>query len=148
MSNSFKNFFKSLPNAYYNWRRRNEKIDKLLSNYSKTLDKISDLQGEFQEFKKHFSTLQDNVNSMISRLDIVKQGTRIELFDTIHNWRELLVVKKGWASAEEKREIENIYLLYSGEELKGNGNGDRYYQEIMALPESEEEMLKRRAENV
>ena len=101
---------------------------------------ITKLQQEFNTFKIQFQNLQDNVNTMVSRLDTIKQGTRIELFNTLHDWRELLVVKRGWASPEQKHEIENIYLLYSGEELKGNGTGDRYYKEIMALPESKEEM--------
>lgn len=96
------------------------------------------------DLKKQVSDLQENISQMLTRLDTVKKGTRIELFDTLHNWRELLVVKRGWASAEEKREIETIYLLYSGEELKGNGNGDRYFKEIMALPESEAEMEARK----
>ena len=148
MVKELKKIFKGIPNAYYNWRKRNERIDSLLSNYQDTLDGLKELKKDFKSFREQFKDLKNNVNSMISRLDTVKQGTRIELFDTLHNWRELLVVKRGWASPEEKKEIQGIYLLYSGEELKGNGNGDRYYHEIMALPESEEEMLQRRANNV
>lgn len=140
MISTLKKIVKALPNTYYNWRKRNERIDALLSNYAETMECITKLQQEFNTFKIQFQNLQDNVNTMVSRLDTIKQGTRIELFNTLHDWRELLVVKRGWASPEQKHEIENIYLLYSGEELKGNGTGDRYYKEIMALPESKEEM--------
>lgn len=140
MFKELKNFFKAIPNTYYNWRKRNEKIDLILSNYQTTLDTVSELKENFDSFKTQFSDLKNNVDTMISRLDTIKQGTRIELFDTLHNWRELLVVKRGWATPEEKKEVQLIYDLYSGDELKGNGNGDRYYKEIMSLPESKEEM--------
>lgn len=144
MIKKIKDFFKNIFNSYYIWRKRNERIDALLSNYTDTLNKISSLQEDFNSFKNQFNELKNNVNSVIFRLDVIKQGTRIELFDTLHNWRELLVVKKGWATPEEKKEVQEIYLLYSGDELKGNGNGDRYYNEIITLPESEEEMEARR----
>ena len=67
----------------------------------------------------------------------------MELFETLHNWRQLLVVKRGWATAEEKKEVEEIYIIYH-DELHGNGNGERYYKEIIALPESQEEMEVRK----
>ena len=63
----------------------------------------------------------------------------MELFETLHNWFVLLVVKRGWASPEEKKEVEEIYVIYHNQ-LSGNGNGERYYKEIIALPESKEEM--------
>jgi len=44
----------------------------------------------------------------------------MELFDTLHNWRVILVVEKKWASAAEKKEVENIWRVYH-EELGGNG---------------------------
>ena len=39
---------------------------------------------------------------------------------------------------------EEIWKIYNGE-LNGNGQGSHYYNEIINLPESEEEMIKRRA---
>lgn len=62
----------------------------------------------------------------------------MELFETLHNWHQLLVVKRGWATVLEKKEVEEIYTIYH-DELNGNGNGERYYKEILALPESKEE---------
>ena len=38
------NFFKAIPSAYYDWRKRNEKIDALLDNYNSTLDLLTKLQ--------------------------------------------------------------------------------------------------------
>lgn len=136
-------FFKSVPNTYYHWRKRNEKIDTLLDNYANTLSKIAELQICFSERTEELRSLQDDVRVIISHLDTVKHGTKMELFETLHNWYQLAVVKRGWASASEKKEIEEIYTIYH-DELNGNGNGERYYREIMALPESKEEMEMRK----
>ena len=69
----------------------------------------------------------------------------MELFDTLHNQRMFLVVNKKWASAAEKKEVKDIWQVYH-EELGGNGQGEHYYNEIMALPESEEELKQRQKE--
>ena len=131
--------FKGIPGAYYDWRKRNEKIDMLLDNYTNTLAKLEELQDRFNTRTDELRLLQQDVKMMISHLDTVKHGTKMELIETLHNWRQLLVVKRGWATAEEKKEVEEIYTIYH-DELNGNGNGERYYQEILALPESKEEM--------
>ena len=131
--------FKGIPGAYYDWRKRNEKIDTLLDNYTNTLVKLEEC---FNTRTDELRTLQQDVKMIVSHLDTVKHGTKMELFETLHNWRQLLVVKRGWATAEEKKEVEEIYTIYH-DELNGNGNGERYYKEILALPESKEEMEAR-----
>ena len=62
-------------------------------------------------------------------------GKKSPLSEIMSKMREL--------SVEEKKEVEEIYTIYH-DELHGNGNGERYYKEIMALPESPEEMEVRR----
>lgn len=136
-------FFKSVPNTYYNWRKRNEKIDTLLDNYANTLSKIEELQHCFSDRTEELRSLQEDVRTIIGHLDTVKHGTKMELFETLHNWFQLLVVKRGWAAPSEKKEVEEIFIIYH-DELNGNGNGERYYKEIMALPESKEEMEMRK----
>ena len=122
-------FFKAIPSAYYDWRKRNEKIDALLDNYNSTLDLLTKLQSNFDVRTHELRALQSDVRTIISLLDTVTNGTKMELFETLHNWRELLVVKRGWASPEEKKEITEIYTIYH-DKLNGNGNGERYYKEI------------------
>ena len=139
----FLNFFKSVPNTYYNWRKRNEKIDTLLENYANTLSKIDELQDCFSTRTEELRSLQEDVRTIIGHLDTVKHGTKMELFETLHNWYQLLVVKRGWATFSEKKEVEEIFTIYH-DELNGNGNGERYYKEIMILPESKEEMEMRK----
>ena len=136
------NFFKAIPSIYYDWRKRNEKIDALLNNYNSTLDLLTKLQSNFDDRTDEFRSLQDDVRTIITILDTVTHGTKMELFETLHNWRELLVVKRGWASPEEKKEITEIYTIYH-DKLNGNGNGERYYKEIIELPESLEELKAR-----
>ena len=136
-------FFKAIPEIYYNIRRRNEKIDLLLKTHEDTLGELKKLQVCFSERTEELRLLQDDVKAIIGSLNTVKHGTKMELFETLHNWRQLLVVKRGWASVEEKREVEEIYIIYH-DELHGNGHGERYYQEIIALPESQEEMEARK----
>lgn len=137
------NFFKAIPSAYYDWRRRNEKIDALLDNYNTTLTILTSLQQNFDVRTNELRSLQDDVRTIIGLLDTVKNGTKMELFETLHNWRELLVVRRGWASPEEKKEVTEIYTIYH-DKLNGNGNGERYYKEIIALPESIEELEARK----
>ena len=135
-------FFKGIPNTYYGWRNRNEKIDRLLDNYNNTLEQLKKLQENFDVRSEELKALKKDVEVIIGHLDTVKHGTKMELFETLHNWRQLLVVRRGWASVEEKKEVEEIFTIYH-DELHGNGNGERYYKEILALPESEEEMRTR-----
>ena len=138
-------FFKAIPSAYYDWRKRNEKIDALLDNYNSTLDLLTKLQSNFDVRTHELRALQSDVRTIISLLDTVTNGTKMELFETLHNWRELLVVKRGWASPEEKKEITEIYTIYH-DKLNGNGNGERYYKEIIELPESIEELKARQSQ--
>lgn len=137
------NFFKAIPSAYYNWRKRNEKIDTLINNHNSTLTLLTSLQESFNTRTNELRDLQNDVRTIISLLDTVKNGTKMELFETLHNWRELLVVRRGWASPEEKKEVMEIYTIYH-DKLNGNGNGERYYKEIIALPESLEELEARK----
>ena len=95
--------FKNIFGSYYDWKKRNEKIDKLLDNYTNTLDKLTELQETFSTRTDELRALQNDVHILISNLDTVKHGTKMELFETLHNWHELLVVKRGWATALEKK---------------------------------------------
>ena len=141
-------FLKKIPNAYYNWKRRNEDLATFLREAKSHRDKIdhidiavTGLSSEVQHIKDKVQNLETQIDQVNGRLEVIGRGTKMELFDTLHNWRVALVVHRKWASPAEKREIEEIYRIYH-DDLKGNGQGERYYNEIMALPESEEELHK------
>lgn len=139
-------FFKKIPTTYYNWKKRNEKLSEFLSNSEKNCSQIThidatvtSLASDMKQVKSQVTSLEDRVDQINGRLGVIGKGTKMELFDTLHNQRMFLVINKKWASAAEKKEVKDIWEVYH-EELGGNGQGQHYYEEIMALPESEEEL--------
>lgn len=141
-------FFKHIASIYYKWKKRNEDLTKFLADSKNNEDRIkhidttvTSLNEDVQHIKEHVKGLDEQITYINGRLDIIGEGTKMELFDTLHNWRTELITR-GWATYIEKQEVENIYKIYRFE-LKGNGQGQRYYDEIMALPESEEEMKRK-----
>ena len=132
-------FLKDFFNFFYRVRLRSEKIDRLLDNHEESVSAIKDIKHNIEILQNRIDGIQTQINDIIPHLDAIKHGTKMELFETLHNWFVLLVVKRGWASPEEKKEVEEIYVIYHNQ-LSGNGNGERYYKEIIALPESKEEM--------
>lgn len=139
-------FFKKIPTLYYNWKKRNEQLSTFLTesiNNRERLEHIdetvTDLSVNVQNIEENVTSVENEVNQVNERLRIIGRGTMMELFDTLHNWRVYLVINKKWASPFEKREVDAVYKIYH-DDLHGNGQGERYYNEIMALPESEEEL--------
>lgn len=145
--------FKKIPEAYYNWKKRNEQLQNFLNQcgnnkqqletIGRNIDKVGSSVNHLAEHVNKIDKQIDNINNIMST---VSRGTKMELFDTLHTWREILVIQKKWASVAEKREVEEIYHIYH-DELKGNGQGERYYIEIMALPESEDELKQKQGGN-
>lgn len=148
--NIFKKFWellKKIPESYYNWKKRNEQLQAFLNQcgnskqqleiIGRNIDKVGSSVNHLAE---HMNKIDRQINSINATMATVSRGTKMELFNTLHTWREILVVQKKWASQAEKREVEEIFHIYH-DELKGNGQGERYYNEIIALPESEEELL-------
>lgn len=137
---------KGIPTKYYNWKKRNEQLQdfldkcgnnhKQLESIGRNIDKIT---SSINHLSERMNGIEADVGSMKETMKTVSEGTKMELFDTLHTWRGILVVQKKWASEAEKREVKEIYHIYH-DELKGNGQGKHYYEEIMALPESEEEL--------
>ena len=132
-------FLKDFFNFFYRVRLRSEKIDRLIDNHEESVSAIKDIKQNIETLQNRIDGIQTQINDIIPHLDAIKHGTKMELFETLHNWFVLLVVKRGWASPEEKKEVEEIYVIYHNQ-LSGNGNGERYYKEIIGLPESKEEM--------
>ena len=154
MANKVLEILKKIPNTYYNWKKRNEALSKFLERCDETqasLKKIdtsvTNLTNSVQQVQAQVGVIEERVDQINSRVEAIGQGTKIELFETLHNWRVKLVYQKHWASAEEKRDVVELYTIYH-DHLNGNGQGEHYYNEIMALPESEEELeLRRKQEN-
>lgn len=126
-------WYERIANFLYERRKRNEALNIFLKRNSNISEEIAEVKADVSSLHKSFDELKNNVDKIDRCLDFVKNGTKMELFDTLHNcWQKL--TKRGWASVEEKKNVEQIFLIYN-HELGGNGNGVKYYNEIVSLPE-------------
>ena len=135
-------FFKHFKEKYDAEQRRLTRMDRFLDRAEKNEDKLKDmvnavdnLSGQVTEIKNKVDTLQNHMTHIDGRLAIIGEGTKMELFDTLYNWKKILVDERRWASAAEKKEVKDIYEVYH-EGLKGNGQGKVYFEQIMNLPEN------------
>ena len=135
-------FFKHFKNRYDEEQKRLMRMDRFLDKAEENNDKLKDvvsavdnLSGQVSEIKTKVDKLQSHMTHIDGRLAIIGEGTKMELFDTLYNWKKTLVDDRGWASAAEKKEVKDIYEVYH-EGLKGNGQGKVYFEQIMNLPET------------
>lgn len=135
-------FFLHFKKKYDEEQRRHERMDRFLDRAEKTEDAVKDmtytvsnLSSQISDIGAKVDRLQDHVNHIDGRLAIIGKGTKMELFDTLYHWKKILVDDRGWASKEEKKEVKEIYEVYH-DGLEGNGQGEVYFQEIMALRET------------
>ena len=135
-------FFKHFKDKYDEEQKRLMRMDKFLDKAEENNDKLKDmvlavdnLSGQVSEIKSKVEDLQSNVTHINGRLAIIGEGTKMELFDTLYHWKKILVDERKWASAAEKKEVNDIYEVYH-EGLRGNGQGKVYYEQIMNLPEN------------
>lgn len=137
----FGDFFLHFKKRYDEEQRRHERMDRFLDRAEKTEDAVKDmtytvanLSSQISDIGDKVDKLQDHVSHIDGKLAIIGKGTKMELFDTLYHWKKILVDDRGWASKEEKREVKEIYEVYH-DGLKGNGQGEVYYNQIMALSE-------------
>ena len=134
-------FFKHFKNKYDEEQKRLMRMDRFLDRAEENQDKLKDvitavdnMSGKVSALESKVDHLQDHVEHIDGRLAIIGEGTKMELFDTLYNWKKTLVDERQWASAAEKREVQEIYSVYH-DGLKGNGQGKVYFEQIMQLPE-------------
>ena len=134
-------FFKHFKDKYDEEQKRLMRMDRFLDRAEENNDKlhqvvttVDNISGQVEELKSKVDDLQGHITHMDGRLAIIGEGTKMELFDTLYNWKKILVDERKWASAAEKREVNDIYSVYH-DGLNGNGQGKVYFEQIMALPE-------------
>ncbi len=134
-------FFKHFKDKYDEEQKRLMRMDRFLDRAEENNDKlhqvvtaVDNIGGQVEELKSKVDDLQSHITHMDGRLAIIGEGTKMELFDTLYNWKKILVDERKWASAAEKREVNDIYSVYH-DGLNGNGQGKVYFEQIMALPE-------------
>ena len=135
-------FFLGFKKRYDAQIIRNEKMDEFLSSAKSNFEKISamstavsSLDAKVDALETKVDDLQGQMTDMGNRLEIIGRGTKIELLETLHRWRQLLVAR-GWKTKEEMKEVKELYEIYN-KKLEGNGQGTQYYHEIENLPEKE-----------
>lgn len=118
------------------------KMDEFLDNQKDNCLRITEIKDDMKYLKETVDGIDTKVNGLENdishingRLEIIGKGTKMELFDTLYHWKKILT-DRGWASPVEKKEVEEIYKVYH-DGLGGNGQGEVYYNTIMALPEKE-----------
>lgn len=136
-------FFKHFKERYDEEQKRHIRMDQFLDRAEENNEKLKEvattvntLSGQVSEIKTKVDNLQNHMTHIDGRLSIIGEGTKMELFDTLYNWKKILVDDRGWASAAEKKEVKDIYEVYH-EGLHGNGQGKVYFEQIMNLPEHE-----------
>ena len=134
-------FFKHFKNKYDEEQRRLMRMDKFLDRAEQNnetlhgvVTSVEKMSGQIEEINATVNTLQEHMSHIDGRLAIIGEGTKMELFDTLYHWKKILVDDRKWASKDEKREVQDIYDVYH-DGLNGNGQGQVYYNQIMALPE-------------
>jgi len=135
-------FFLGFKKRYDAQVIRNEKMDEFLATAKENFDKIGSISTTVENLNTKVATLGSEVTGlkeqmadMNGRLEVIGRGTKIELLETLHKWRSMLV-NRGWKTKEEMGEVKDLYELYN-KKLKGNGQGTAYYHEIENLPEKE-----------
>lgn len=136
-------FFLHFKKKYDDEQRRLARMDRFLDRAEQTEDAVKDmtrtvsqLSGQMSDIGSKVDRLQEHVNHIDGQLEIIGKGTKIELFNTLYNWKKRLVDARGWASEPEKKEVKEIYEVYH-DGLDGNGQGEVYFNLIMGLPEND-----------
>ena len=144
----FSDFFLHFKNKYDEEQRRLMRMDRFLDRAEQTEDAVktmthtvASLSEQISDLDSKVDKLQDHVQHIDGRLAIIGKGTKMELFDTLYHWKKILVDDRGWASKEEKKEVKEIYEVYH-DGLDGNGQGEVYFKEIMALRETPPALVK------
>lgn len=131
---------KLIPSTILQWHEKQLKEEDLLEQCQKVIDTFHSLKvandrrdSEAAAIHQDIKDLKKQMSVMTLQLGATTEGIKKELSETIHQWHEKAVMQ-GYLSYTEKREVEEIFRIYS-EELKGNGLGKHYYDEIMKLPD-------------
>ena len=139
------NFIKSiktLPDIYYNFRKINDDLEQIIKHDKESKDalnnidtRLTGIEQDLAQSHEKLDALDVQVNDINNQIGVIGKGTKMELFDTLYHWKKILVDDRGYATEAEKHEVKEIFEVYH-DGLKGNGQGEVYYKQIMVLPET------------
>lgn len=111
-----------------------QKTNEALASISKELQFLRQSQTELRKGQEEYINKIDGLNQQV---EILKEGLQVELFESLQNLHERLT-NKHWASYEEKQDAKRYYDRIHN--LGKDGWSQTYYDEIMKLPNSREEL--------
>ena len=109
-----------------------QKTNEALANISKELNNLQKTQDELHRGQLEYL---NKIDGLTTQVEILKEGLQVELFESLQNLHERLMIKR-WASLEEKQDAKRYYDRIHN--LGKDGWSQRYYDEIMNLPDSRE----------
>lgn len=121
-----------------------------VASYNEQQTKVNNSLNSIAEQMKNINTSLNNntaaTNSLTTKIGLlegdiakIKDGLQIELFGSLQLLHTRLV-DQHFATVEEKREAELYYTQIHN--LGKDGWSEKYYKEIIAMPESREEYWK------
>lgn len=112
-------------------------IDARFDNLTQRLDTIeAEMKDEHEKTRVATAELSKRLDTFNIDMVKVKEGLQIELFGTLRDLHDKLQ-NKNYATHEEKVEAKQIYDQIHN--LGQDGWSQKYYDEIIAMPESREE---------
>ena len=114
-----------------------KKYEKALQSISQTLTNINSTLDSFRIRLEEVSASQTSVKNDMEK---VKSGLQKELFQSLQQLHERLYINKKWATPAEKAEAKLYYDEIHN--MGQDGWSDKYFNEIIGLPESERDLYK------
>lgn len=109
-------------------------------NQKATNDALERIDANLKALQNGQNIQMGKMDAVTKEIGIMKEGLQVELFESLQQLHDRLQNKR-WASLEEKQDAKRYYDQIHN--LGKDGWSERYYKEILELPESREELYSR-----
>ena len=109
-------------------------------NQKATNDALDRIDANLKALQNGQNIQMGKMDAVTKEIGIMKEGLQVELFESLQQLHDRLQNKR-WASLEEKQDAKRYYDQIHN--LGKDGWSERYYKEILDLPESREELYSR-----
>ena len=114
-----------------------ESLLTMTSKHEEIMQAVDGLKDQLIDLKKEQLDNSRKIEGISTQVDVVKSGLQIELFESLQQFYER-TKRRRWASPEEKLDAKRYYDQIHA--LGKDGWSEKYYQSIISLPESKEEL--------
>lgn len=109
-------------------------------NQKATNDALERIDANLKALQNGQNIQMGKMDAVTKEIGIMKEGLQVELFESLQQLHDRLQNKR-WASLEEKQDAKRYYDQIHN--LGKDGWSERYYKEILELPESREELYSK-----